>query len=158
VHGPEAFKQVIMRIHAGLSDVEAVSEEVIAEGDQVVVRWTLRGIHAGEIQGVPPTGKHLTLTGIGFYRLTERKIVEERGEEDALDYMQQLGGYPCDEIEEKYLNQVAEFGNKFMALSIILIMAQIIIAMRQKYALLEARGVNPAGPRHRERSLLFGPV
>jgi predicted ester cyclase len=95
VHGPEAFKQVIMRIHAGLSDVEAVSEEVIAEGDQVVVRWTLRGIHAGEIQGIPPTGKHLTLTGIGFYRLTEGKIVEERGEADALGYMQQLGVIPA---------------------------------------------------------------
>lgn len=95
VHGPEAFKQVIIRIHAGLSDVEAVSEEVIAEGDQVVVRWTLRGIHAGEIQGIPPTGKHLTLTGIGFYRLTDGKIVEERGEEDALGYMQQLGVIPA---------------------------------------------------------------
>jgi steroid delta-isomerase-like uncharacterized protein len=95
VHGPEAFKQVITRIHAGLSDVECVSEDVIAEGDQVVVRWTLRGTHAGEIQGVPPTGKQLALTGIGIYRLADGKIAEERGEEDALGYLRQLGVIPA---------------------------------------------------------------
>lgn len=91
VHGPEAFKQVLMRVHAGLPDLEVVSEEVIAEGDQVVVRWTVRGTHTGEWLGIPPTGKQVRWTGITIYRLTDGKIVEERGEEDALGVMQQLG-------------------------------------------------------------------
>ena len=95
VHGPEAFKQVLMGLHAGLSDVEVVSEEVIAEGDQVVVRWTARGTHTGELLGIPPTGKQVTWTGITIYRLTDGKIVEERGEEDALGLMQQLGVNPA---------------------------------------------------------------
>ncbi len=95
VHGPEAFKQVIMGVHAGLPDVEAVSEDVIAEGDQVAVRWTMHGTHTGELLGIPPTGKQVTLTGITIYRLSDGKIVEERGEEDALGFMQQLGVIPA---------------------------------------------------------------
>lgn len=81
VHGPEAFKQVIMGVHAGLPDV-------------VVVRWTMHGSHTGELLGIPPTGKQVTLTGITIYRLSDGKIVEERGEEDALGLMQQLGVIP----------------------------------------------------------------
>lgn len=94
VHGPEAFKQVLMVIHAGLPDVEVVSENEIAEGDQVAVRWTMHGTHSGELLGIPPTGKQVTLTGITIYRLADGKIVEERGEEDALGFMQQLGVIP----------------------------------------------------------------
>ena len=94
VHGPEAFKQVLMGVHAGLPDVEVVSENEIAEGDQVAVRWMMHGTHSGELLGIPPTGKQVTLTGITIYRLTDGKIVEERGEEDALGFMQQLGVIP----------------------------------------------------------------
>lgn len=94
VHGSEAFKQVLMGFHAGLPDVEVVSEDVIAEGDQVVVRWTAQGRHTGALLGIPPTGKQVTLTGITIYRLADGKIVEERGEEDALSFMQQLGVVP----------------------------------------------------------------
>ncbi len=94
VHGPEAFKQVLMGVHAGLPDVEVVSENEIAEGDQVAVRWTMHGTHSGELLGILPTGKQVTLTGIAIYRLTNGKIVEERGEEDALGFMQQLGVIP----------------------------------------------------------------
>lgn len=95
VHGSEAFKQVLMRFHTGLPDAEVVSEEVIAEGDQVVVRWTGQGTHTGELLGIPPTGKQATLTGITIYRLADGKIVEERGEEDALGFLQQLGVIPA---------------------------------------------------------------
>ena len=94
VHGPEAFKQVLMGVHAGLPDVEVLSENEIAEGDQVAVRWTMHGTHTGELLGIPPTSQLVTLTGITIYRLTDGKIVEERGEEDALGFMQQLGVIP----------------------------------------------------------------
>ena len=94
VHGSEAFKQVLMGFHAGLPDVEVVSEDVIAEGDQVVVRWTAQSRHTGALLGIPPTGKQVTLTGITIYRLADGKSVEEKGEEDALSFMQQLGVVP----------------------------------------------------------------
>ncbi len=95
VHGPDAFKQVLMRFHAGLPDVEVVSEDMIAEGDQVVVRWRAQGTHTGGLLGIPPTGKQVTLTGITIYRLADGKVVEERGEEDDLGFMQQLGVVPA---------------------------------------------------------------
>jgi len=94
VYGSEAFKQVLMGFHAGLPDVEVVSEEVIAEGDKAVVRWTGRGTHQGVFLGIPPTGKQVTWTGITIYRIADGKIVEERGEEDALGMLQQLGVVP----------------------------------------------------------------
>ncbi len=55
LHGSEAFKQVLMGSHAGLPDVEAVSEEVIAEGDQAVVRWRAHSTHTGE-EGIEMDG------------------------------------------------------------------------------------------------------
>jgi steroid delta-isomerase-like uncharacterized protein len=95
VHGPAAFKQVLQGFRAGLLDSEVVSEEVLAEGDQVVVRWRARGTHTGALLGIPPTGKQVTLTGMTIYRLDAGKIVEERGEEDALGFLQQLGVLPA---------------------------------------------------------------
>jgi len=83
-----------MRFHAGLPDVEVVSEDVIAEGDKAVVRWTGRGTHQGVLLGIPPTGKQVTWTGMTIYRIADGKIVEERGEEDALGFLQQLGVVP----------------------------------------------------------------
>src|SRR5437868_2420168 len=80
VHGPEAFKQVLLMVRSGLPDADASIEDEIAEGDKVVVRWRMGGTHTGELMGIPPTGKQVTWTGITIYRLTDGKIVEEKGE------------------------------------------------------------------------------
>ena len=66
----------------------------MAAGDKEVVRWTIRGTHTGELMGIPPTGKQVAWTGITIYRLADGKIVEEKGEEDALGFLQQLGVVP----------------------------------------------------------------
>ncbi len=95
IHGPEAFKQVLMMMRSGLPDVDISVEEEIAEGDKVVVRWMMRGTHMSELMGIPPTGKQMTWTGITIYRLADGKIVEEKGEEDSLGLMQQLGAIPA---------------------------------------------------------------
>jgi steroid delta-isomerase-like uncharacterized protein len=94
IYGPEAFKQHLMRAHSAVPDAAIESLDEISEGDKVVVRWTARGTHNGVFLGVPPTGKQLTWTGITIYRIADGKIVEERGEEDALGLMQQLGVIP----------------------------------------------------------------
>jgi len=70
-------------------------EEEMAAGDKEVVRWTIRGTHTGELMGIPPTGKQVAWTGITIYRLADGKIVEEKGEEDALGFLQQLGVVPA---------------------------------------------------------------
>jgi steroid delta-isomerase-like uncharacterized protein len=94
IDGPEAFKQVLMMMHSGLPDADISVEEEIAEGDTVVIRWTIRGTHMSELMGIPPTGKQVTWTGITIYHLADGKIVEEKGEEDSLGLMRQLGAVP----------------------------------------------------------------
>ncbi len=94
IHGPEAFKQLLRDWYSAFPDVEASVDEVIAEGDKVAARWICRGTHQGEFLGIPPTGRRVQLTGITIFRVADGKVVEERGEDDALGLMQQLGVIP----------------------------------------------------------------
>jgi steroid delta-isomerase-like uncharacterized protein len=72
-------------------DWHSTVEELIAEGDRVAERWTGRGTHRGELQGIPPTGKRVEVPGSVFYRIVGSKIVEFRGQLDMMSLMQQLG-------------------------------------------------------------------
>ena len=72
-------------------DWHSTFEELIAEGDRVAERWTGRGTHRGELQGIPPTGKRVEVPGSVFYRIIGGKIVEFRGQLDMMSLMQQLG-------------------------------------------------------------------
>ena len=72
-------------------DWHSTFEELIAEGDRVAERWTGRGTHRGELQGIPPTGKRVEVPGSVFYRIVGGKIVEFRGQLDMMGLMQQLG-------------------------------------------------------------------
>jgi predicted ester cyclase len=70
-------------------------EEQVAEGDKVVSRWTLRGIHRGDFFGVAGTGNTVEYTGIQIDRFDESgKIVEERAEFDLLGAMRPMGAIP----------------------------------------------------------------
>jgi steroid delta-isomerase-like uncharacterized protein len=90
----EGYKQTVVEFRGPCSDIQSIAEEVIAEGKKVVVRWTWSGAHTGEVWGVAPTGKRLTLTGISILRIEGGKIVEEWGEMDNLGLMGQLGLLP----------------------------------------------------------------
>lgn len=94
IHGPGAFKQFLKQFHDAFPDADITFEDEIAEGDKVVIRWTLRGTHQRELMGIQPTGKKVAFTGITIYRLAHGKVVEERGEEDALGLLRQLGVIP----------------------------------------------------------------
>ena len=69
-------------------------EDMLAEGDKVVTRLTAYGTHAGEMAGIPPTGKKLTMTAIAIHRIADGKIVEHWAEKDTLGFLQQLGVLP----------------------------------------------------------------
>ena len=66
-------------------------QDVIAEGDRVVLRVTAGGTHEGEFQGIAPTGETVTITGIGIARIEDGRIAESWWEFDAIGLMQQLG-------------------------------------------------------------------
>ena len=91
---PADLKSVARAIRAAFPDWHSSVEEMIVEGDRVVERWTGRGTHRGEWQGIPPTGKRVAVPGVVFYRIAGGKIVEFRGQFDRMSLMQQLGAVP----------------------------------------------------------------
>lgn len=92
--GIEGTKAYFGMFLSAFPDTQMTVEEQIAEGDKVVTRWTARGTHTGELMGIPPTGKQVTVTGINVDRIAGGKIVEEWGEFDMMGMMQQLGVVP----------------------------------------------------------------
>lgn len=92
--GPEEMKGTVRMVTAGFPDNRHDVEEMIAEGDKVVVRCTLTGTHEGEFMGIPPTGRSIEVTEIHVYRLEDGKAVEHRVGRDDLGAMRQLGVIP----------------------------------------------------------------
>ena len=72
--GVEGVKQAVQFLHTALSDVSAELHEMVAEDNNVVIRWTIRGRHAGQFMGIAPTGKELELNGINIYEIGDGKI------------------------------------------------------------------------------------
>jgi len=76
------------------SDLQTTTEDLIAEGDMVVERYTTRGTHTGDFMGAPPTGKKFAAETMVIYRLANGKIVETWGLNDVQAVMTQLGLMP----------------------------------------------------------------
>ena len=76
-------------------DWHGTVDDIIAEGNTVVNRWTGHGTHLVELMGIPATGKPVTLTGITIFRVAGNKIVEEWTQMDQMSLMQQLGVIPA---------------------------------------------------------------
>jgi predicted ester cyclase len=87
----ESYMEFLVARRAAFPDRRFVVEDMIAEGDKVSARFTMRGTHKGEFRGIAPSGTELTMTGIDMIRLSEGKMVEDRVEVDQLGMMQQLG-------------------------------------------------------------------
>jgi steroid delta-isomerase-like uncharacterized protein len=95
VQGLEEAKRFLGMYKTAFPDLHATVEDVIAEGDKVVTRWTISGTHQGEIEEFgPPTGKQVEIKGITIHRIEGGKIVEEWERYDNLSVMQQLGLAP----------------------------------------------------------------
>ena len=89
-----AFRQSAGMICAAFPDLALTIEDLIAEGDRVVKRWTARCTHQGEFMGIPPTGNKMEITGTSTYRVERGKFAECWWNTDSLTMMQQLGVIP----------------------------------------------------------------
>jgi len=87
----EHYKEFLRARRAAFPDRRFLVEDMIAEGDKVSARFTMHGTHKGDLRGIAPTGKEVTVTGIDMIRLAVGKMVEDRVEVDQLGMMQQLG-------------------------------------------------------------------
>ncbi len=82
---------------AAFPDSHFTIEDLIAVGDTVVVRYTARGTHQGNLMAIPPTGKQVSVTAIGIFRIGNGIAVEEWLNIDDLGMLQQLGVVPVPE-------------------------------------------------------------
>jgi steroid delta-isomerase-like uncharacterized protein len=78
----DTFKETFTEARAGFPDLSITVEDVMAEGDRVAARVTMRGTHRGEFQGIAPTGKRVEVRAIDMFRIANGKIVEHWGHAD----------------------------------------------------------------------------
>ena len=95
IRGPAGLKAQLEKYIAAFEGAHVTVDEQVAEGDIVATRWTARGTHTGEIAGVAPTGKEVTVTGLTISRVENGQVVEERSVWDALGMLVQLGAVPA---------------------------------------------------------------
>jgi predicted ester cyclase len=98
--GPEGVKTFYAVSISAFPDQQTTIDDVFAEGNEVVVRATFKATHLGELFGIPPTARPVTMSWISIYRLANGKIVEHWYQEDKMGLMQQLGVIPTPESQE----------------------------------------------------------
>ena len=91
IRGREGAKQFVTMFRTAFPDLKFTIEDQIAEGDMVVTRWTARGTHAGEFQGIPATGRAVRVAGTDIDRIVDGKTVDCWVHMDQFGLMQQLG-------------------------------------------------------------------
>jgi steroid delta-isomerase-like uncharacterized protein len=89
--GPESMRQSAAMFRQALPDWHSDVDQLVAEGDVVVERFTASGTHRAELMGVPATGRTIVLQGINVFRVDGNKIVERWGRLDELGLLRQLG-------------------------------------------------------------------
>jgi len=92
--GPEGFKQLVTMFRTAFPDLRITVEDMVAEGDKVAHRATMRGTHKGDLMGIAPTGKQVTIAAIVISRFVGGKEVEAWSNLDQLGMMQQMGVAP----------------------------------------------------------------
>lgn len=94
-NGREGVKVLTTILRSAFPDFKATIDDILAEGDKVVIRMTWSGTQKGEFMGVPATGKRVSFGVIDIIRITNGKLVEHWGQMDSMSLMQQLGAIPA---------------------------------------------------------------
>jgi predicted ester cyclase len=81
----DGFVQLARHVKSGIPDAKLTIHDIFSGGDKVAVRFSHGGTHRGELIGVPPSNRTVTIRGIEIYRLSDGKIAEYWGELDASD-------------------------------------------------------------------------
>src|SRR5712692_10901117 len=92
--GPESERKRATLYRTAFPDLQLPIEDIIAEGETVMARWSCRGTHKGDLSGIAPTGKQFTISGVSIARFSGSKMAEGWINWDAQGLMQQLGVVP----------------------------------------------------------------
>ena len=90
----EQDKQFYTMFFSAFPDCSVTIEDMVAEGDKVAYRITVRGTHKGEFMGIAPTGNKIEMINTAIVKIVDGKFVETRATIDGLRLMQQLGVIP----------------------------------------------------------------
>ena len=91
----DGFEQFASAFYSAFPDLRHTIEDLAAEGDRVAGRFTLRGTHQREFQGIPATGREITFGAIVLCRIAGGKIAEIWMQMDGIALMQQVGAIPA---------------------------------------------------------------
>ncbi len=89
--GSEGFKALAAAFRTAFPDGQLEIQDILAEGDKVITWAVFTGTHNGPLEGIPPTGKKVSVKDVDLYRLQDGKVVSMRAHFDQLGMMQQLG-------------------------------------------------------------------
>jgi predicted ester cyclase len=92
--GPALFKRLLLTREASFTDITLTVDEIVAEGDRVMVAWTFCGRHTGDFFGVPPTGKQIIYRGANSFQVSNGKLLASWDLKDSLFLFQQVGALP----------------------------------------------------------------
>src|SRR5215468_9320858 len=88
--GPQGMADTVAVYQKGVGGHWGI-DEIFSTGDRVVVRWTGSGTHVGTVNGIPPTGRKVSVDAISIFRMADGKIAEMWEVWDTLGFLQQLG-------------------------------------------------------------------
>jgi steroid delta-isomerase-like uncharacterized protein len=92
--GPQGVVETVSAYQKGV-DGHWEIDEIFSTGDRVVVRWTGSGKHVADMNGIPATGKEISVDAISIHRLEDNKIAESWEVWDTLGFLQQIGVVPA---------------------------------------------------------------
>ena len=94
VRGPSGYVAIVSMMRRGFSNIKWELKDLIAEGEKIAARFTMRGTHDGTFFNVPSTGITIDIQAINFYLFENGKIIEEYGQPDLLSLLVQIGAMP----------------------------------------------------------------
>ena len=97
--GPQQIAAIYARQIAAIPDSLVRVERMVAEGDVVVVEWTLSGTHRGRLMGIPATGKHVSFKGVSMLRYRKNMVVADTRVWDLAGLLRQIGLLPSQDID-----------------------------------------------------------
>ncbi len=93
--GPDSLKPIVQMFVAAMPDIQITVHEIIGTAGRAGARCEITGTHLGEIQGIPPSGKRVSILLHEFHHLTDGKITQTYHLEDWFGMMNQVGAWPC---------------------------------------------------------------
>jgi steroid delta-isomerase-like uncharacterized protein len=91
----QGIHDFVKQVRAAFPDIEMTADDILAEGDRLAVRSTMRGTHQGEFMGIPASGKKVEVSNYDFVRFENDQVVEHWGTIDSAALMEQIGAVPA---------------------------------------------------------------